>query len=269
MRETANMRKLFSHVMAACLCAGMLMASVHSARAEDVLMAVAANFAEAAEKLARAFEKQTGHKIRLTAGSTGKLYAQIINGAPYDIFLAADQARPGRLEAEGRIVPGSRFTYATGKLSLWSANAATINPDGPDASNTPEILKMGRFRNLAIANPRLAPYGLAAQSVLENLGLWQQLQDKIVMGQNAGQTFAMIASGNAELGFAARSHCLSPRNTATGSRWDVPAHLHAPIRQDAVLIARASENSAAIAFMRYLKSDQAAKLIRPFGYGVD
>lgn len=233
------------------------------ARAGEVLAAIAANFAEVSEKLAPLFQQQTGHRLRITAGSTGKLYAQIVNGAPFDVFLAADQARPERLEREGRTAPASRFTYAIGQLSLWSAAKDRFGP-APLQNLKPDVL-----RSFAIANPELAPYGAAARGALKALKLWDGLERKIVMGQNVGQAYALIASGNAEMGIIARSYVMSPRNRGKGSRWDIPARLHAPVRQDAVLLARAADNPAATAFMEFLKSDEAAKVIRSFGYGVD
>ena len=233
------------------------------ASAGEAYIAVAANFAEVTELLAQRFEKETGHKLRVTTGSSGKLYAQISNGAPFDVFLSADQARPKRLEQEGKTVAGSRFTYATGQLSLWSADPTLIGTSGPAA------LKQAGFRSLAIANPKLAPYGLAAREALKALKLWRGLQNKIVMGQNVGQTFALIASGNAELGLVARSYVISPRNKSRGSRWDVPSSLHSPVRQDAVLLSRAADNPAAFAFLQFLKSQETIRVIRQFGYGVN
>lgn len=256
------MRKFINLGLTACITAALLLAAAAPARADAALLAVAANFAETADLLARAFEQQSGHSLTITTGSTGKLYAQIINGAPFDIFLAADQKRPKLLENSGDAVSGSRKTYATGQLSLWSADKNLIGKDAP------ALLKAARFRSLAIANPKLAPYGRAARQVLQSLDLWEAVKDRVVMGQNAGQTFALIASGNAELGFVARSYLLSPRNTAPGSHWHIPAHLHAPVHQDAILLGRAAANPAAMGFMRFLNSPQAATIIRKFGYGV-
>lgn len=201
--------------------------------------------------------------MTVVAGSSGKLYAQIANGAPFDVFLSADQERPGRLEKEGLAVAGSRFTYATGRLTLWSAEPGRVGRDGA------ATLRRGEFRRLAIANPALAPYGAAAKQALEKLGLWDRFKDRIVMGETIGQAHAMVASGNAELGFVALSSVLSPRTETKGSRWDVPGDLHAPIRQDAVLLSRAAGNPAARGFLAFLRSEKARGLIESFGYSIE
>ncbi|HWM29700.1 MAG TPA: molybdate ABC transporter substrate-binding protein [Woeseiaceae bacterium] len=230
---------------------------------DEALLAVAANFAEVIELLKGEFEQETGHSLTVSVASTGTLYAQIKNGAPFDILLAADQERPRLLEGEGLAVPGSRFTYAVGRLTLWSPEAGRI------AANGAETLKLGDFRKLAIANPDLAPYGLAARETLEALELDESLEDRIVMGENIGQTHAMVATGNADLGFVALSYVLSPRNESKGSRWDVPQELYTPIRQDAVLLMRAAENAAARDFLAWLQGEDARARIREFGYAVE
>lgn len=234
-----------------------------TARADEATVAVAANFTEVIEELETIFEAATDHTLTVTSGSTGKLYAQIKQGAPFDILMAADQARPERLESEGDAVSGSRFTYAIGQLILWSPQSGRIGEDGFF------VLKTGDFDHLAIANPDLAPYGLAAKQTLQHYGLWEALQPKLVMGQNIGQTFSMVATGNAELGFVAKSYAVSARNQTPGSRWDVPAKAHAPIRQDAVVLRRAEDNPAARAFADFLRSDAAREVITRFGYMVD
>lgn len=223
------------------------------ALAAEALAAVAANFAKPVEALAARFQAETGHTIKVSLGSTGKLYAQIANGAPFDLFLAADQARPEKAEAEGLAVPGSRFTYASGRLAL-------IRSDGGEPSL--DFLKEGAFRHLAIANPKLAPYGLAAEQAMSGLGLLEQLRPKLVFGENIGQTFAMAATGNAEAGFVALSQ-------VTGPRWVVPADLHAPIHQDAVLLTRSADNEAAKGFLAYLRSEEGRQIIRGFGYDTE
>lgn len=233
------------------------------AAAGEAVVAVAANFSEVAERLAKDFERESGHRLTFVAGSTGKLYAQIANGAPFDAFLAADQESPGRLEKEGLAFAGSRFTYATGRLTLWSGEPGRIGRDGA------ATLRQGKFRRLAIANPALAPYGAAAQRTLESLGLWQRFKDRIVMGETIGQAHALVATGNAELGFVALSSVLSPRNETRGSRWDVPSDLHAPIHQDAVLLARGAKNPAARAFLGFLRSPKAKAVIATYGYRVE
>lgn len=245
----------------AALAAVTLGVSPLSARAETALAAVAANFAETAAALLPSFRKTTGHDLRLTTGSTGKLYAQIGAGAPFDVMLSADTATPARLLSDGNAVAGTGFTYAMGRLTLWSTDPGRIGPDGRAALQDPDL------RFVAIANPELAPYGAAAAAALHGLRLWDSLQPKIVMGQNVGQTTSMVATGAAELGFVALSAVLSPGNDQKGSRWDVPQALHDPIRQDAVLLNAGADNDAAKAFLAFLRTPQAADVIRRFGYG--
>ncbi len=234
------------------LCAASLPARAD----EPVLVAVATNFTGAMAVIEPAFEAAHPCDLRITAGSTGKLYAQIRNGAPFAVFLAADRARPERLLAEGVAVAGSGFTYAIGALSLWSPDADLLQAGGP------EVLRAAQFDHLALANPDLAPYGAAAAEALQRLGLYHALIDRMVMGQNVGQTFALVATGNAELGFVAQSLIVDQ----PGSRWDVPADLHAPLRQDAVLLQAGAGNVCARDFVDYLKSDAARDLIAPLGY---
>ena len=209
------------------------------------------------------FESETGHSLRIVSGSTGKLYAQIVNGAPFDVFLSADQERPERLVSEGRAEPTSRFTYAVGRLILWSPDASRDLSDGAKA------LAAQEFRKLALPNPPLAPYGLAAQQVLEKLGLWTALRERIVMGENVGQTYGLVASGNAEIGFVSLSSFLSENTEQRGVFWAVPDEHHAPIRQDAVVLKRASDNPAAQAFATFLKGEAARKVLVRFGYKVE
>ena len=230
------------------------------AGAERALAAVAANFSEAAERLAADFGRAAEHEVTLAAASTGKLYAQIRNGAPFDVFLAADRLRPELLERDGLAVPGSRITYAVGRLTLWSPDASLIDADGR------KTLQEAKFRRLAMANPELAPYGAAARRTLLALGLHAALRGRIVTGENIGQAHALVATGNAELGLVALSHVLSSRNRLRGSRWDVPERLHDPIRQDAVLLHRGRNNAAARAFLDYLRTPEARETIRGFGY---
>lgn len=215
-----------------------------------VQIAVAANFAVPAKELATQFERASGHKTAISVGSTGKFYAQIRNGAPFDVFLSADEETPRRLEEEKLAVAGTRFTYAIGRLVLWS----------PQLRIDAEVLRTGNFKRLAIANPRLAPYGAAAQAALEKLGLWSAMQPRLVQGENIAQTFQFVASGNAELGFVA----LSQIAQAGGSHWVVPAPLHAPLRQDAVLLVRGEKNPAAKDFLVHLRNSR--ERIRSHGY---
>ena len=237
--------------------------TVLPARADEALVAVAANFAEVVQELKPAFEKVSAHKLQATTGSTGKLYAQIKEGAPFHVLLSADAKTPERLESEKDGVAGTRFTYAVGKLTLWSSDPRRIGADGAAA------LRAGDVRHIAIANPDLAPYGVAARETLQSLGLWDSLKMKIVMGQNIGQTHSMVATGNAQLGFVALSAVLGPREGQKGSRWDVPQNLFTPIRQDAVLLKAGSKNEAAIAFLRFLRAPEARAVIERYGYGIE
>lgn len=247
-------------VLLAGLAASTVCARAAHARPQIALAAVAANFAETAEALLPGFRAATGHDVHLTTGSTGKLYAQISAGAPFDLLLSADAATPARLLAEGAAVAGTGQTYAVGRLTLWSADPARIT-DGRAALEDPAL------RFVAIANPDLAPYGVAAREALDRMGLWDAVQARVVMGQNIGQTFSMVATGAAEVGFVALSAVLSPRTEAKGSRWDVPQDLYAPIRQDAVLLGPGADNAAARAFLDYLRSPDAAAVLDRFGYG--
>jgi molybdate transport system substrate-binding protein len=234
-----------------------------SAHADAALVAVAANFAGAVEAIAGEFAKDTGHAIQITTGATGKLYAQIGEGAPFAILLSADAKTPAKLEEEGKAVAGTRFTYAVGKLSLWSADSGRIGADPKAALTAADTL------HVAIANPDLAPYGVAAREALTAMGLWETIQPKIVMGENIGQTFSMVDSGAAQMGFVATSAVQAPGKEPKGSRYDVAQELFKPIRQDAVLLKAGEGNAAAIAFLDYLKGDKAKGIIASFGYGTE
>jgi molybdate transport system substrate-binding protein len=234
-----------------------------AAHADVAVVAVATNFRDVAGVLGADFERRSGHSVKFSAGSTGKLYAQIRNGAPFDAFLAADRARPERLERDGDGVPGTRFTYATGVLTLWSADARLLR------ESTAAALLQSNIRHVAIASPPLAPYGAAAKQALTALDLWDAVNSKLVMGQNVGETFAMVASGNAEAGFVALSGVLSPRNRQGGSRWDVPRELYEPIRQDAILLRHGADNPAASQFLDYLRTPEAGAVMRASGYHAD
>jgi|GEM_PF-37978 len=229
------------------------------ARAEEVRVAVAANFTAPMRLIAADFEKKSGHQVVLTFGSTGKFYAQITNGAPFHVFLSADEKTPVKLEKEGAAVAGSRFTYATGRLVLWSAKGGVVDDKG-------DVLKKGNFKNIAIAAPKLAPYGAAAVETMNKLGLAASLEPKLVQGETIGQAFSFVQTGNAELGFVALSQVVETGKIKSGSGWIVPENLHSPIRQDAVLLARGKDNKAAIALLAYLKTDSAKTVIRSFGY---
>lgn len=240
------------------LCLSLLLPSA-GALADEVKVAVAANFTAPMQEIAKAFEQDTGHQLTASFGSTGQLYAQIRHGAPFDVFLAADDSTPARLESEDEVLTGSRFTYATGALALWSAQADLVDAEGV-------VLRSESFKHLAIANPKTAPYGLAATQVMQAQGLLEQLSPRLVEGQSIGQTYQFVASGNAELGFVALSQVYRDGKLSEGSAWLVPAELHDPIRQDAVILNKAAENPAAQALVDYLRGERAAGIIRAFGY---
>lgn len=229
------------------------------ALAADVQVAVAANFTAPMKIIAAEFEKDTGHKAVLSFGATGKFYAQIRNGAPFEVFLAADEDTPAKLEREGAAVRGSRFTYATGRLALWSAQPGLVDAQG-------QVLKNGGFGKLAIAAPKLAPYGAAALETMTRLGVLAALQPRLVTGESIGQAFSFVATGNADLGFVALSQVLENGKLASGSAWIVPETLHSPIRQDAVLLTRGKDSPAARQLMVFLQSDKARAVIRAHGY---
>lgn len=230
-----------------------------SAIADEVKVAVAANFTAPIQALAPAFEQATGHKLVASFGATGQIYAQIKHGAPFDVFLSADDSTPAKLESEGDTLPGSRFTYAIGSLVLWSADASYL--DGSDAA-----LKAGQFKHLSIANPKAAPYGLAATQVLDKLGLSDAVKSKLVEGQNITQAHQFVSTGNAELGFVALSQVYKDGQVSSGSAWIVPDDMYDPIKQDAVILKQGANNPAAAALVEYLKGPEAAKVIKSFGY---
>jgi len=235
----------------------LLWLATTAAPGAEVRVAVASNFAEPARAIAEGFEQASGHAVALSFGSTGKLYAQIRNGAPFQVFLAADVERPRLLEEQGVALPGSRFAYAMGHLVLWSPMPGYVDPAG-------KVLAAGDFRHLAIANPKLAPYGRAAREVLKHLGLWEVLQARLVRGDNIGQTFQFVQSGNAELGLVAWSQVRRSGQPPFGSWWDVPRAFYSPIEQQAVLLA---DDAAARAFLTYLRGAEARAIIRSYGYG--
>ena len=238
----------------------LLAASV--AHAQDLHVAVAANFASPARLLADRFVQAGGSRAELSAGSTGKFYAQIKAGAPFDVLLSADEETPSRLEKEGAAVQDTRFTYAVGTLVLWSARPGLVDANG-------DVLRGDAFRRLAIANPRLAPYGKAAQETLEKLGQWQRLQSRLVLGENVAQAYQFVQSGNADLGFVALSQVVErPAGGVSPRVWTVPGSLHAPLRQDAVLLAHGRDNAAARSFLAFLRTAAAKDLIRSYGYGL-
>ncbi|MGH8558098.1 MAG: molybdate ABC transporter substrate-binding protein [Methylococcales bacterium] len=224
--------------------------------ADEISVAVASNFTDAIKTIAARFEADTAHKVTLIFGSTGKHYAQIKNGAPFDAFFAADVERPELLEKEGLASPGSRFIYAVGKIVLWSPRAGYVDSQG-------KVLQQQPFRYLALANPELAPYGKAAREVLQAYGVWDALQERIVRGENIEQTYQFVDSGNAELGFVAYSQIRRPGHPVAGSFWEVPQSLYSPIEQQAVLL---KDREAARAFLSFVKGDESRTIIQGFGY---
>lgn len=224
--------------------------------ADEIRVAVASNFANTMREISGRFEEQTGHEVILAFASTGKHYAQIKNGAPFDAFFGADTERPERLEKEGLAVAGSRFTYALGTLVLWSPEIGMVDAAG-------KVLELGGFRFLSLANPKLAPYGRAAQEVLKGRALWQSLQPRMVRGENIGQAFQFVISGNAELGFVARSQIDKPGEAIAGSWWEIPVDLYSPIAQQAVLL---SESTAARELLAFVRGQEALDILRSYGY---
>jgi molybdate transport system substrate-binding protein len=236
-----------------------LMLTVFGVRADEVQVAVAANFTAPMQQIAAQFEKDTGHKAALSFGATGKFYAQIVNGAPFEVLLAADDETPARLEKEGHAVAGSRFTYAIGKLVLWSAK-----PDLVDAKG--DVLKTGSFKHIALANPKTAPYGAAAIEAMTRLGVLARLEPHFVQGENISQAHQFISTGAADLGFVALSQVYKEGKVSAGSIWAVPASLYPPILQDAVMLAKGKDKAAPTALLAYLKGPKARAIIKSYGY---
>ena len=230
-----------------------------AASAAQVSVAVAANFTAPMQKIAQSFEQDTGHQAQLSFGSTGNFYLQIKNGAPFQILLAADDETPQRIDKDGLAVANSRFTYATGKLVLWSKQPGLVDDKG-------DVLRAAKIDRLAIANPKLAPYGAAAMETMTKLGLLANLAPKFVQGENITQAYQFISTENAQLGFVALSQVYSDGRIREGSAWIVPTNLHQPIKQDAVLLLTGKDNPAAIALLTYLRGDKAKAIIRSFGY---
>lgn len=232
--------------------------AVTPAFAEQALVAVAANFVPPFREIAIEFEKSTGHQLQVAAGSSGNFYSQIKNGAPFDMFFSADMERPKLLEDEGLGVKDTRFTYAIGRLVLWSPNESLIKGE--------ETLQSKQYKRLAMASPKTAPYGVAAMHVMQKLKLWDSLQPHLVMGESLGQTMGFIESGNAQLGFVALSQVIDPKLKGKGSRWDVPNHLHEPIKQDAILLTKGKDNVAAKSLLEFIGSEKVQTIIKRYGY---
>lgn len=249
------------------LCCGLLVLVIcaTSVNSKDLLVAVATNFAQPAREIATAFENKTGTQVKLSIGSTGKLYAQIINGSPVSIFLAADTARPDKLVEQGLADKDNRFVYARGRLALWSPGAEQAWGEAEAIA----ALKAAGFRKLAMANPKLAPYGLAAEQTLHRLGLYESLKPKLVFGENIGQTHALIASGNAEVGFVALSSLKAMQGGASGAYWVVQQNFFEPVAQAAVLLTSSSTDETARQFMTYLRGENAKAIIANYGYDLE
>jgi molybdate transport system substrate-binding protein len=247
------LRRYVLHVVAAGTIA---LGASAPAWAAQTNVAVAANFTDAANEIAQVFKEKTGHDAILSFGSTGQLYTQITQDAPFEVFLAADDERPQKAEEDGLAVPGSRFTYAIGKIVLWSKDPGLVQGRA--------TLRSGDFTRVAIANPTTAPYGAAAVQAIQALGVYDRLEAKIVQGNNIAQTYQFVETGNAELGFVALSQVMSGNE---GSRWEVPGDLYEPIRQDAVLLAKGADSEAARAFVEFLRGPDAAPIIAKYGYG--
>lgn len=230
-----------------------------TAWAAEAQVAVAANFAEPMKALAALLEKATGHTLKISTGASGAIYTQIRNGAPFDVFLSADSERPALLEQDGLAQPGTRFTYATGKLVLWSAKAGRVDGQGA-------VLRAADLGKVANANAKTAPYGAAAAQVIRRMGLSAAITPKLVQGESIGQTFGFVATGNADVGFVAMSQVLEGGRLKAGSMWVIPKTLYDPIRQDAVLLKRGADNEAAQALMKLLKSADGQAVIRAAGY---
>jgi molybdate transport system substrate-binding protein len=230
-----------------------------AAQAGEVTVAVAANFTAPMQKIAQAFEQDTGHKAQLAFGATGKFYAQIKNGAPFAVLLAADDETPARLEKEGFAVAGTRLTYATGRLALWSKSPNLVDDKG-------EVLRSNRFNKLAIADSKLAPYGVAAMEVIQHLGVQANVVPKLVQGESIGQTYQFVSTENAQLGFVALSQISIDGRINQGSAWVVPQTMHTPLKQDAVLLNAGKDNAAAVALLKYLQADKAIAIVRSYGY---
>jgi molybdate transport system substrate-binding protein len=237
----------------------LFVAYATSLRAEQALVAVAANFSAPMQQIALAFQKDTGHQLKLSFGATGGIYAQIKNGGPFDVFLSADQLTPQKIEAEGLGVPQTRFTYATGQLVLWSKQDGLVDDKG-------QVLRSKNIQRIALANPKLAPYGAAALEAMTQLGLLDELKPKLVQGDNIAQTYQFVSTQNAQLGFVALSQVFADGKITSGSGWVLPSSLYKPILQDAILLKNGKDNSAAKALMLYIKGDKAKEMIKRFGY---
>lgn len=237
----------------------LLLTLAPSSFADNILVAVASNFKAPMEKISAQFSKKTGHQLLISFGSTGKFYTQIKNDAPFDVFLSADQDHPAKLAQNNLALKETQFTYAIGKLVLWSPDSKIVDRKG-------EVLLKGSYQHLAIANPKLAPYGVAARETLSQFGLWERLQSRLVFGENITQTHQFVASGNADLGFVAYSQLIIPKKAIKGSFWLVPQKMYSPLKQDAILLTKGKNKSAVKEFLAFLKSEIAKTIIKEYGY---
>lgn len=243
-------------LMAVCIASILLSVSVQAA---EVKVAVASNFSQPMKDIAVEFEKDTGHKLNLTQGATGKFYAQITNGAPFEVFLSADDETPSKLVKEGKAISGTQFTYAIGRLVLWSPDEKLVDQSGA-------VLKTDRFKFIAIANAKVAPYGRAAVQTMQKLGVLRAIEPRVVQGESIAQTHQFVTTGNAQLGFVALSQVWENNRIKSGSGWIIPEEMHEQLRQDGVLLNPGKESSAANALVNYLKSDKAKKIIERYSY---
>ena len=228
-------------------------------QAVEIKVAVASNFANVLKEVAIEFQKDTGHQLAITPGATGKFYAQISNGAPFDVFLSADDETPRKLAQEGKAIASSQFTYAIGRLALWSPNPEMID-------KTADILKTDKFKFIAIANAKVAPYGQAAVQTMQKLGVLTKIEPRVVQGESISQTYQFVSTGNAQLGFVALSQIVENGKIKTGSAWIVPEEMHEQLKQDAVVLQSCKHMSACQALIEYLKSEKAKKLMASYGY---
>ena len=253
--ETTSSGKRFGIMLSIALC----LLTLTSAWAAEVKVAVAGNFAQPMKDIATEFEKDTGHKLNLSQGATGKFYAQISNGAPFDILLSADDETPAKLIKEGKAVSGSQFTYAIGRLVLWSPDDKLVDQGGA-------VLKSDKFKFLSIANAKVAPYGRAAVQTMQKLGVLSSIEPRVVQGESITQTHQFVSTGNAQLGFVALSQVWDGSKIKSGSAWIVPESMHEQLKQDIVLLNPGKESPAASALIDYIKSEKSKKIIERYGY---
>ena len=241
------------------LCAYVIFVVAANAQAAEIKVAVASNFANTLKEIAVEFQRDTGHQLAITPGATGKFYAQISNGAPFDVFLSADDETPRKLAQEGKAIAASQFTYATGRLALWSPSPDLVDKNA-------DILKTDKFKYIAIANAKVAPYGQAAVQTMQKLGVLSKIEPRVVQGESIAQTFQFVSTGNAQLGFVALSQIFENGKIKTGSAWIVPEEMHEQLKQDAVVLQSCKNTSACQALMDYLKSEKIKKMMSSYGY---